>query len=79
MNKTMTSIFGASWRTALAGYSSAALAVAWAAMDAYQAGAFNGKTGFALVYAVLAIIKGVVSKDAKVTGTPDQNKPESNP
>lgn len=70
MSNILESIFGKSWRSSLAGWSSGATIIGWAALDAYNAGAFTGKHGFALVLGILSVVKGVMTKDKQVTGLP---------
>jgi hypothetical protein len=56
------------WKTTLAGLT-VGLPVAWdAIVQAYNAGAFTGKSGLQLVAAIGIVLLGLVSKDHNVTG-----------
>ena len=64
------------WRTTVAGLLAGLPFVIDALINAYNAGLFTEKTGLQLFGAIAIIIWGVVSKDAKVSGTDDKEKME---
>lgn len=72
MNKVMTSIFGVNWRTSVLSYAGA---VFTACLPYLQNHAFNIQKDwkYLVMAAGIALFGGQV-KDAKVTGTPEQNK-----
>lgn len=66
MNTKLSSIFGASWRTAVTGYMAA---IFFASEPYLMTGHFNLKTDWPnIVGACISAIAGNVAKDAKVSG-----------
>ena len=56
------------WKTTLFGAIGGIMIAAQPLLDAYKAGAFDGKTGGQLAAAVAIVFLGVYSKDKNVTG-----------
>lgn len=66
----------ASWKTTLLGMVVGALPIINALIDAYNSGAFTGKSAMQCAAGIGIVIFGVVSKDADKTGLPgDVAKP----
>ena len=58
-----------SWKTSLAGLLAGLPVAIDALIQAYNAGAFTGKTGTQLLISIGIILIGLLSKDHNVTGT----------
>ena len=56
------------WKTSLFGWLGGLMVAAQPLLDAYKAGAFDGKTGSQLAAAVAIVLLGIYSKDKNVTG-----------
>ena len=68
-----------SWKTTLAGLIAGLPVAGYALLQAYNAGAFSGKTGVQLVGAIGVILFGLFAKDHDVTGGTKPNTAVTNP
>jgi len=63
-----------SWRTTLAGWIFGTPALLDALINAYQNGYFTDKDGWQLFWSIAFIVVCTLVKDAKVSGTDDEDK-----
>jgi hypothetical protein len=62
-----------SWKTTLAGVLVGSMPIINALIDAYNSGAFTGKSAGQVAMGIGVIVMGILAKDADKTGLPADN------